>query len=491
MTSKQPDKRNRPDLPQDSFGDFQYRQALAEEMLPMIGRIYRDNVHLILYGKPLVNLSVSEIMQAHRFVREVEDNELSEFETYQVIVALGELELGPAEIDIGIIAAAYLFDNKDLELEKFVEESVQDLIGRKGSVLDSAQDVVLYGFGRIGRLLTRMLVEDSGGGDNLRLRAIVVRKSIDNDLIKRANLLRRDSVHGPFKGTIRVVEDTNTLVINGNEVKVIYANNPSEIDYSEYGISNALLVDNTGVWRTKEGLSSHLNCNGISKVLLTAPGKDGIKNIVHGVNNEIMDSSDNIMGAASCTTNAIVPVLKVLDEEYAVLSGHIESVHSYTNDQNLIDNFHKKERRGRSAALNIVITETGASKAVSQVLPNLKGKLTANSVRVPTPNVSLAIMNLQLSKEVSVEDLNLFLRQKAFHSEYKNQIGFTNSPEVVSTDFVGNSHAGIVDAAATISNGKNCVLYVWYDNEFGYTAQLLGLAKEIVGLTYKRYPKFS
>jgi len=447
-------------------------------------------VHLLLYGKPVVNLSVSELMQAHRFVRETEDNELSEFETYQVIVALSVLALGPAEIDIGIIAAAYLFDNRELSLEEFVKESVEDLIGKKGSILESAQDVILYGFGRIGRLLTRMLVEDSGGGDNLRLRAIVVRKSVNNDLIKRANLIRTDSVHGPFKGTVRVLEEENKLIINGNEVQVIYASDPTSIDYTEYGIKDALLVDNTGVWRDEEALSQHLNCNGVKKVLLTAPGKGGIKNIVHGINNSVMDSNDAILGAASCTTNAIVPVLKVLDEEYGIDSGHIESVHSYTNDQNLIDNFHKKERRGRSAALNIVITETGAGKAVGQVLPDLLGKLTANAVRVPTPNVSLAIIKLTLNKEIDLETLNLFLRQKAFHSEYKNQIGYTNSPEVVSTDFVGNTHAGIVDSAATIVNAKNCVIYVWYDNEFGYTAQLLGLAKEMVGLTYKRYPKF-
>ena len=205
-------------------------------------------------------------MQAHRFVRETEGNELSEFETYQVIVALSELALGPAEIDIGIIAAAYLFDNRELSLEEFVKESIEDLIGKKGSILESAQDVVLYGFGRIGRLLTRMLVEDSGGGDNLRLRAIVVRKSVNNDLIKRANLIRTDSVHGPFKGTVRVLEEENKLIINGNEVQVIYASDPTSIDYTEYGIKDALLVDNTGVWRDEEALSQHLNCNGVKKV---------------------------------------------------------------------------------------------------------------------------------------------------------------------------------------------------------------------------------
>ena len=304
MTKQQPDKRIRPDLPKDPFGDFQYRQALAEEMLPMIGRIYRDNVHLLLYGKPLVNLSVSEIMNAHRFVRETENNELSEFETYQVITSLSELELGPAEVDVGIIAAAFLFDDKGQKIEDFVRNSVEDLIGKKGSILEVAQDVVLYGFGRIGRLLTRMLIEDSGGGDNLRLRAIVVRKAVEDDLIKRANLMRTDSVHGPFKGTVRVIEDEDKLIINGNEIKIIYANSPSDIDYTKYGIDKALLIDNTGVWRDKAGLGTHLNCKGISKVLLTAPAKDGIKNIVHGINNNIMEN-DELLGAASCTTNAI------------------------------------------------------------------------------------------------------------------------------------------------------------------------------------------
>jgi len=490
MTSDQPDKRKRPELPLDTFGDFQYRQALAEEMLPMIGRLYRSNVHLLLYGKPLVNLSVSELMQAHRFVREVENNELSEFETYQVITALSELQLGPAEIDVGIIAATYLFDEKNTEINDFVLESVGELIGNTGSILDQAQDVVLYGFGRIGRLLTRLLVEDSGGGDNLLLKAIVLRKNSDDDLIKRANLLRTDSVHGPFKGTIRVMEDNDILIINGNEVKVIYANKPDEINYTKFNIENALLVDSTGAWRDKDSLSKHLKSKGIKRVLLTAPGKKGIKNIVHGINNKEINNKDLILGAASCTTNAIVPVLKVINDEFTILSGHIETVHAYTNDQNLIDNYHKKERRGRSAALNLVITETGAGKAVGEILPELKGRLTANAIRVPTPNVSLAIMRLDLQEEIKTDVLNNYLRQIAFHSSYKDQIDFTNLTEVVSSDFVGNRKAGIIDSAATICSGKSCVLYVWYDNEFGYTVQLLGLAKDMVGLTYERYPKF-
>ena len=234
----QPDKRLRPERPTDAFGDFQYRQALAEEMLPSIGRLYRTNVHVLLYGKPLVNLSVSEIMQAHRFIREVENNELSEFETYQVIETLKDLNLGESEIDIGIIAAAFLYEEKEISIENFVKEQLKDLISKSNTSSQLAQDVVLFGFGRIGRLLTRLLIEDSGGGMNLRIRAIVVRKSGKDDLIKRANLMRRDSVHGPFKGTIRVVQEEDILVINGCEVQVIYADYANKINYHKYGITD-------------------------------------------------------------------------------------------------------------------------------------------------------------------------------------------------------------------------------------------------------------
>ncbi|MFL2697948.1 MAG: glyceraldehyde-3-phosphate dehydrogenase [Gammaproteobacteria bacterium] len=490
MDKKGPDSRERIGLPDDSFGDFQYRQALAEEMIPHIGRMYRKNVHLMLYGTLLVNLSISEILQTHRFVRETEENELSEYETYQVISILSNLSLGPSEVDVGIIAAAFLESKKD-NLDEFVKESVKELIGKEEKLNGNSKDVALYGFGRIGRLITRLLIEDSGGGDNLRLRAIVVRKSDDDDLVKRANLLRTDSVHGPFKGTVRVDRETNTLVVNGNEIKIIYANSPDEINYEDYGIKNGLLIDNTGIWREKEALRAHLKCKGISKVLLTAPGKKGVKNIVFGINNQDLPENEEIVGAASCTTNAIVPVLKALNDEFSITQGHIETVHAYTNDQNLIDNYHKKSRRGRSAALNLVITETGAGKAVGEVLPELQGKLTANAIRVPTPNVSLAIMKLTFNQEHNKEDLNLFLRNKAFHSELKDQIDFTSSPEMVSTDFVGSRYASIIDSTATLSQGKNAVFYVWYDNEFGYSVQLLRLAKQMAGIKYPRFPKYS
>ena len=190
--------------------------------------------------------------------------------------------------------------------------------------------------------------------------------------MKRASLLRRDSVHGSFDGTITIDHDSNAIIANGQRIQVIYASSPTEVDYKAYGITNALVVDNTGRWRDREGLSVHLKSAGASRVLLTAPGKGDLKNIVHGVNHTEINDTDTIISAASCTTNAITPVLAAIDEKYGIQNGHVETVHSYTNDQNLIDNFHSGDRRGRAAALNMVITETGAAKAVSKALPQLK-----------------------------------------------------------------------------------------------------------------------
>jgi glyceraldehyde 3-phosphate dehydrogenase len=483
-------RRERPD---DYFADWKEREALAEGMIPLIGKLYRtNNVKTYIYGKNLSNLSVLDIMQAHRFVRQVEESELSEFETFPVIQALATLNLGTAHIDAGRIAVAYEETGKPAgqSVEEFVRSQVAGLIGVSKEPVRPARDVVLYGFGRIGRLVARLLIEKTGGGDNLRLKAVVIRHGgAENDLVKRVSLLRRDSVHGPFNGTIRVDEDRQSFVANGVEVKVIYANSPAEVDYTKYGINDAILVDNTGKWRDTEGLSVHLGCPGISKVILTAPGKGEMKNIVHGVNSHEILPTDTIISAASCTTNAIAPPLKVLDDKFGVEGGHVETVHSYTNDQNLIDNYHKGDRRGRSAPLNMVISETGAAKAVGKVLPQLLGKLSGNAIRVPTPNVSLAILKLNLKTETTVEELNEFMRRVALHSPLRKQIDYSNSPEVVSSDFVGSRHACIFDSEATIVNGKSAVLYCWYDNEFGYSCQVHRILEQMAGVNYAVYPQ--
>jgi glyceraldehyde 3-phosphate dehydrogenase len=204
---------------------------------------------------------------------------------------------------------------------------------------------------------------------------------------------------------------------------------------------------------------------------------------------EYQPTSTDTWSAASCTTNAIGPVLKVIEDKLGIEMGHIETIHAYTNDQNLLDNFHKKDRRGRSAAINMVITETGAAKAVSKVIPELEGKLTGSAVRVPTPNGSLAVMSLTLKKETSVEEIQDLVKAAALQGPLRNQINYSIENELVSTDIIGNTCCSVFDSPATkiSSDGKNAVLYVWYDNEYGYTQQVIRLAKYIMETQRKIY----
>jgi glyceraldehyde 3-phosphate dehydrogenase len=272
-------------------------------------------------------------------------------------------------------------------------------------------------------------------------------------------------------------------------VQVIYTDDPSAVDYTRYGIDRAILVDNTGRWRDEAGLAQHLASPGIDRVLLTAPGKGVLKNIVHGVNHTDITDSDRILSAASCTTNAVAPVLKAVDDEFGVVRGHIETIHSFTNDQNLIDNFHKADRRGRAAGLNMVITETGAARAVAKALPRLAGRLTGNAIRVPTPDVSIAVLNLQLSRVTTREELNGMLRTTALTSPLQRQVGFVESPDVVSTDFIGARQTGIVDGLATITAGENVVIYIWYDNEYGYSHQVVRILEEMAAVHPPVFPR--
>ncbi|MCQ8887271.1 glyceraldehyde-3-phosphate dehydrogenase [Pseudoalteromonas agarivorans] len=468
---------------------WQERQDYAESMQPIIGKLYRNRgIEIAVYGRPLVNASTIDIIKSHKTVAQFEGTKLRLRESFPFLEAISKMELNSARIDIGKLAYSYLYS--DAANGRTVDEFVKDELAEiADSLAKEPRDVVLYGFGRIGRLLARLLIEKSGPYADLRLRAIVVRGGKEGDLEKRASLLRRDSIHGPFNGSITIDTQRNAIKANGSYIQVIYANSPSEVDYTAYGIENALVVDNTGIWKDEAGLGQHLESKGAAKVLLTAPAKGNIKNIVYGVNNQDIKPEDKIVCAASCTTNAITPTLKALNDKFGINNGHVETVHSYTNDQNLIDNYHKAERRGRAAALNMVITETGAAKAVSKALPELEGKLTGNAIRVPTPNVSLAILNLNLNSSTSVEELNAFLRETALHSELRDQIDYTASTEIVSTDLVGSRYAGVVDSQATIVEGNRVVLYVWYDNEFGYSCQVVRCMRDMAEVAFPSLPR--
>lgn len=475
---------------QELQSSWQERQEFAERMLPIVGSLYRNTaVEILIYGRTLLNASVIDLIKAHRSVRLFEGVKLRLRESFPVIEAISKMQLAPCQIDIGKLAYEFNYGaaKDQSDLDAFLADKLSDVINKADE--HAPRDVVLYGFGRIGRLLARLMIERQGEANKLRLKAIVVRGGKEGDLEKRASLLRRDSVHGPFNGSITVDKERSALKANGSFIQVIYANHPSEVDYTQYGIKNAIVIDNTGMWRDVDGLSQHLQAKGAAKVLLTAPGKGDIKNIVHGVNDGDITDSDTILSAASCTTNAITPVLKALDEEYGIESGHVETVHSFTNDQNLIDNYHKAERRGRAASLNMVITETGAAKAVSKAYPQLEGKLTGNAIRVPTPNVSMAILNLNLNSETDKDSINAYLRNASLFSELQHQIDYTASTEIVSTDLVGARAPAIVDSQATIVAKNRATLYVWYDNEFGYSCQVMRVVTDMAGLLVPDLPK--
>ncbi|EKE87041.1 glyceraldehyde-3-phosphate dehydrogenase [Idiomarina xiamenensis] len=461
---------------------WQERQEYAEMMQPLLGKLYRNaGVEILIYGRSILNVSTITIIKAHRLIRRHEGEKLRLRESYPFLEALAKMKLAPARVDLGKLAFNYLNSeaNQQLSIDDYLRRELADIVDKDDTM--PAQDVVLYGFGRIGRLLARLLIERNGSNNKMRLRAIVVRGGRDGDLEKRASLLRRDSIHGQFNGSITVDHQNNAIKANGTSIQVIYSDGPDQVDYTQYGINDALVIDNTGIWKDEAGLGLHLKSKGVKKVLLTAPSKGEIKNIVYGVNDGDIQPSDTIVSAASCTTNAITPVLKAINDEYGIKNGHVETVHSYTNDQNLIDNYHKADRRGRSAPLNMVITSTGAAKAVAKALPEMAGKLTGNAIRVPTPNVSMAIMNLNLEQATDRDELNEYLRKIALYSPLQAQIDFTASTEIVSSDLVGSRHAGVVDSQATIVDGDRAVLYVWYDNEFGYSCQVVRVAEKMAG----------
>ena len=460
--------------------DYVDREKAAVDLMNSVGQLmYAKGVELVFFRNHLLDISGSQVLNLFNYSKNVVQKPIDVFQAAEVARAMMEMDLAPSKIDIGKLTWEFK-QSGSKDVKAFVGTTLKNFIGQDKHTFNP-QDVVLYGFGRIGRIAARELVKQAGKGQQLRLRAIVLRTVNDEEVVKRAALLRNDSVHGAFKGS--VIEDlpNKAIWINGQMVKLIAANNPEDIDYTAFGISNALIIDNTGVFTKRPDLGRHLKAKGVSKVLLTAPGKE-MPNVVYGINHKDLDiENEQLFSAASCTTNAICPILKVIEDNLGVERGHIETVHAYTNDQNLLDNYHKKPRRGRSAAINMVITSTGAGSAVTKAIPSLKDKLTANAVRVPTPNGSLAIMSLSVKKAATRDEVNELIRNAALNGDLVNQIHYQIDPELVSSDIVGDTCCSVFDSNATIASGdgKNIVLYAWYDNEFGYTKQVIRLAKHV------------
>ncbi len=462
-------------------------ETVAESMVPIIGGLYRrNNVVTTIHGRRLPNRSAIELLKLHRFARHLDGEELSPQEILPVLHRLSTLDLGPAVIDVADLNRRFRTQS-DLDLDQFLVEHLAPVVGR-GAYGVRSTDVVLYGFGRIGRLVARILLARAGGASGLRLRAVVVRGGGGEDLVKRASLLRRDSVHGPFNGSITVDQEADTITANGTVIQFIRADDPGAVDYRAYGIEHAIVVDNTGRWRDEAGLSQHLRNVGVGRVVLTAPASGTIPNIVFGINDADAVGAP-IVAAASCTTNAVTPVLAALDRRFGVEHGHVETVHSFTNDQNLTDNHHRADRRGRSAALNMVLAETGAARAVAKAYPALAGKLTGNAIRVPTPDVSIAVLNLRLATPVDRDELNGYLRDVSLRSPLHAQVDYVDSPEIVSSDILGARKAGVVDGLATIADGStSVVVYVWYDNEYGYSRQVVRILESMTGVRLDTFP---
>ncbi|MDO6597153.1 glyceraldehyde-3-phosphate dehydrogenase [Oceanihabitans sp. 2_MG-2023] len=465
------------------------RRRATVEFIKIVSDLWYDkSIELVIFRNQLIDKNVSDILNLHEYACEFVQKPISIFDSVEIAQAIKTLDLPPAKLDIGKLTYEYHIEEGNYNnATAFVADKLKDA-SKNGSI--KPKDVVLYGFGRIGRLVARELMTKAGKGTQLRLRAIVTRGAVNATVLeKRASLLRNDSVHGDFSGTVSIDVENSALIINGTTVNIISANAPEDIDYTKYDINNALVIDNTGAFRDNEALGRHLKSKGTDKVLLTAPGK-GVPNIVHGVNHREHNPDEvHVFSAASCTTNAITPILKAVEDSFGVKSGHLETIHAYTNDQNLVDNFHSKYRRGRAAALNMVITETGAGKAVSKALPSLEGKLTSNAIRVPVPNGSLAILNLELEKPTSVDGLNTIMKKYALEGNLVEQIKYELSDELVSSDIVGSSAPSIYDSKATIvrEDGKNAILYIWYDNEYGYSHQVIRLAKYIAKVRRHTY----
>jgi glyceraldehyde 3-phosphate dehydrogenase len=324
--------------------------------------------------------------------------------------------------------------------------------------------IAINGFGRIGRLTFRNLIES----DKVEVVAINDLTAVD----MLAHLLKYDSAHGRFNGTVTHTE--NSLIVNGKEITVYAQRDPEALPWGEIGVE--VVVESTGFFTNAEGMGKHITA-GAKKVVLSAPAKGDIKTIVLGVNDDQLTDADTMVSNASCTTNCLSPMAKVLDEKFGIESGFMCTIHAYTSDQRIQDAPHADKRRARAAAVNMIPTSTGAAKAVALVLPQLKGKLDGYAMRVPTITGSATDLTVQLSREVTAEEINAAMKEAA-EGPLKGILMYTEDP-IVSSDIVGDKHSCIFDAGITSAKGNLVKVLGWYDNEAGYSARLANLVERL------------
>ena len=324
--------------------------------------------------------------------------------------------------------------------------------------------IAINGFGRIGRLTFRNLIEST------KVDIVAINDLTATDML--AHLLKYDSAHGRFNGTVSHTE--NSLIVNGKEITVYAQRDPETLPWSELGVE--VVIESTGFFRDHAGMSKHIKA-GAKKVALSAPASGDIKTIVLGVNDQELTDADTMVSNASCTTNCLSPMAKVLDEKFGIISGFMCTIHAYTSDQNLQDAPHSDKRRARAAAVNMIPTTTGAAKAVALVLPQLKGKLDGYAMRVPTITGSATDLTVQLSRDVTAEEVNAAMKEAA-EGPLKGILMYTEDP-IVSSDIVGDKHSCIFDAGVTSAKGNLVKVLGWYDNEAGYSARLADLVERL------------
>lgn len=326
--------------------------------------------------------------------------------------------------------------------------------------------IAINGFGRIGRLVLRELIRR---GSNVEVVAI-------NDLDKAETLgylFKYDSVHKTFNGEVEIKE--NSIVVNGKEIKVFAEKDPVNLPWAELGVD--VVVESTGKFTERDGAMKHIQA-GAKKVIITAPAKGEDITVVFGCNEELLKPEHQIISCASCTTNSIASVVKVINDNFGIVTGYLVTVHSYTNDQRILDLPHKDLRRARAAAVNIIPTTTGAAKAVALVVPEVKGKLDGMALRVPTPDGSMSVLTAQVEKSTTTEEVNAKVKE-ATEGRLRGIIKY-NTDQIVSTDIVGTTYAGVYDATLTkVMNGNLVTVYSWYDNEYGYTCRVVDTIEKV------------
>ena len=329
-----------------------------------------------------------------------------------------------------------------------------------------AARIAINGFGRIGRMVFRRAIKDPN------LEVVAINASYSTDIL--AHLIKYDTIQGTFDGVVEI--DAENLIVDGKTVKVVSDRDPANLPWGALQVD--IIVEATGKFNYREGAAKHIQA-GAKKVVLTAPGKMEDVTIVMGVNEEAyVDGEHQIISNASCTTNCLAPIVKVLDKELGIVNGLMTTVHSITNDQNNLDNPHKDLRRARACGQSIIPTTTGAAKAVEKVLPHLKGKLNGLALRVPTPNVSLVDLVINVEKETSVDEVNNILK-KASLNGYTGIIGYSEEP-LVSSDYIGNPNSAIVDGLSTmVMDNRQVKVLAWYDNEWGYSSRVVDLVNYV------------